>query len=83
MTARRGPVRGWTRIFHEAPMNIFSNTVVSITFKLTTRRMRCSINPELSLSARRPLGIFQGEEALNHKAVGDNVIVTLEPADAS
>ena len=66
-------------------MNIFSNTVVSIMFKLydaSNALLEETPEPIAYLHGGHS-GIFpKVEEALNHKAVGDNVIVTLEPADA-
>jgi FKBP-type peptidyl-prolyl cis-trans isomerase SlyD len=66
-------------------MNIFANTVVSITFKLY------DAGNELLEEASEPIAYLHGghsgifpkvEEALNFKSVGDNVSVTLEPSDA-
>lgn len=66
-------------------MNIFSNTVVTITFKLY------DANNQLLEESPEPLvylhgghsGIFPKiEEALNGKKVGDSISVTLEPEDA-
>ena len=66
-------------------MNIFANTVVSITFKLydaSNALLEETPEPIAYLHGGHS-GIFpKVEEALNQKAVGDNVIVTLEPADA-
>ena len=66
-------------------MNIFANTVVSITFKLydaSNALLEETPEPIAYLHGGHS-GIFpKVEEALNHKAVGDNVSITLEPADA-
>ena len=66
-------------------MNVFANTVVSLTFKLFDARNA------LIEEAREPIAYLHGgysgifprvEEALMHKKVGESVSVTLEPADA-
>ncbi len=66
-------------------MNIFANTVVSITFKLYDAQnalLEETPEPIVYLHGGHS-GIFpKVEEALNAKKVGDQVSVTLEPADA-
>ena len=66
-------------------MNVFSNTVVTITFKLfdaADKLIEESGEPIAYLHGGHS-GIFPKiEAALNHKKVGDSVSVTLEPADA-
>jgi FKBP-type peptidyl-prolyl cis-trans isomerase SlyD len=66
-------------------MNIFANTVVTITFKLF------DTNNQLLEEAPEPITYLHGghsgifpkvEEALNHKEVGESISVTLEPEDA-
>lgn len=66
-------------------MNIFSNTVVSITFKLY------DADNALVEEAPEPITYLHGghsgifpkvEQALADKSVGDQVSVSLEPADA-
>ena len=66
-------------------MNIFANTVVTITFKLF------DADNALVEETHEPIAYLHGghsgifpkvEEALNFKSVGDQVSVTLEPADA-
>ena len=66
-------------------MNVFANTVVSLTFKLFDDRNT------LIEEAREPIAYLHGgysgifprvEEALMHKKVGESVSVTLDPADA-
>jgi FKBP-type peptidyl-prolyl cis-trans isomerase SlyD len=66
-------------------MNIFANTVVSITFKLFDDKNA------LIEETREPIVYLHGghsgmfpkvEEALNFKKVGDSVSVTLDPVDA-
>jgi FKBP-type peptidyl-prolyl cis-trans isomerase SlyD len=66
-------------------MNVFSNAVVTITFKLY------DASNTLLEEAAEPLSYLHGghsgifpkiEEALNFKKVGESVSVTLEPADA-
>ena len=66
-------------------MNIFANTVVSITFQLYDS------DNTLIEQAPEPIAYLHGghsgifpkvEEALNFKNVGDRVSVTLEPTDA-
>ena len=66
-------------------MNIFANTVVSITFKLyDAQNALIEETPEpIAYLHGGHSGIFpKVEEALNAKKVGDNVSVTLEPIDA-
>jgi FKBP-type peptidyl-prolyl cis-trans isomerase SlyD len=66
-------------------MNIFANTVVSITFKLyDAQNALLEETPEpIAYLHGGHSGIFpKVEEALNAKKVGDKVSVTLEPADA-
>jgi FKBP-type peptidyl-prolyl cis-trans isomerase SlyD len=69
----------------KGPMNVFANTVVTISFKLFDS------NNQLIEEADEPIAYLHGghsgifpkvEEALNNKAVGDSVSVTLEPDDA-
>jgi FKBP-type peptidyl-prolyl cis-trans isomerase SlyD len=66
-------------------MNVFANTVVSLTFKLFDDRNT------LIEEAREPIAYLHGgysgifprvEEALTSKKVGESVSVTLDPADA-
>ena len=66
-------------------MNVFANTVVSLTFKLFDDRNT------LIEEAREPITYLHGgysgifprvEEALAHKKVGESVSVTLDPEDA-
>ncbi|CAG0994525.1 FKBP-type peptidyl-prolyl cis-trans isomerase SlyD [Burkholderiales bacterium] len=66
-------------------MNVFANTVVSLTFRLFDGRN------QLIEEAGEPIAYLHGgysgifprvEEALTHKSVGESVSVTLEPADA-
>lgn len=66
-------------------MNIFANTVVSLTFKLfDTQNALIEETPEpIAYLHGGYSGIFPRiEEALNFKNVGDTVSVTLEPVDA-
>jgi FKBP-type peptidyl-prolyl cis-trans isomerase SlyD len=65
-------------------MNIFANTVVTLTFDVY------DADNALLESAAEPIVYLHGgysgmppklEESLNHKSVGDRVSVTLEPAD--
>jgi len=65
-------------------MNIFANTVVTLTFQLYDGE------GTLLEETPEPIAYLHGghsgmlpklEEALNHKAVGDDVSVTIEPAD--
>lgn len=66
-------------------MNIFANTVVSITFRLyDAQDALIEATPEpIEYLHGGHSGIFpKVEAALNAKKVGDNVSVTLEPADA-
>ena len=66
-------------------MNIFANTVVTITFKLFDAQNQLieeSPEPIVYLHGGHS-GIFPKiEEALNFKKVGDSISVTLEPDDA-
>jgi len=66
-------------------MNIFANTVVTITFKLfdaSNQLLEESPEPLVYLHGGHS-GIFPKiEEALNTKKVGDSISVTLEPEDA-
>ena len=66
-------------------MNVFANSVVTISFKLY------DANNQLLEEAAEPLSYLHGghsgifpkiEQALNFKKVGESVSVTLEPADA-
>ncbi|HEY1328754.1 MAG TPA: peptidylprolyl isomerase [Casimicrobiaceae bacterium] len=66
-------------------MNVFANSVVTITFKLY------DASNQLLEEAPEPLSYLHGghsgifpkiEEALNFKKVGDSISVTLEPSDA-
>ncbi|HEV2220918.1 MAG TPA: peptidylprolyl isomerase [Casimicrobiaceae bacterium] len=66
-------------------MNVFANTVVTITFQLFDS------NNRLIEEADEPIAYLHGghsgifpkvEEALGNKRVGDSVSVTLEPDDA-
>jgi FKBP-type peptidyl-prolyl cis-trans isomerase SlyD len=68
----------------EPAMNIFANTVVTLTFQLYDGE------GTLLEETPEPIAYLHGghsgmlpklEEALNHKAVGDDVSVTIEPAD--
>jgi FKBP-type peptidyl-prolyl cis-trans isomerase SlyD len=67
------------------PMNVFANTVVTITFKLFDAGNR------LIEEAGEPIAYLHGghsgifpkiEEALSQKKVGESISVTLEPPDA-
>ena len=72
--------------YREFPsMNVFANTVVTISFKL------CDASNKLIEEAPEPIAYLHGghsgifpkiEEALNFKQVGESVSVTLEPKDA-
>lgn len=66
-------------------MNIFANTVVTISFKLfdaSNQLLEQSPEPLTYLHGGHS-GIFPKiEEALNHKKVGESISVTLEPDDA-
>ncbi len=66
-------------------MNVFANTVVTISFKLFdsgNRLIEQSDEPIAYLHGGHS-GIFPKiEQALNFKEIGDSVSVTLEPADA-
>ena len=66
-------------------MNVFANTVVTLTFKLFDEQNA------LIEEAREPITYLHGgysgifprvEEALMHKKVGESISVTLDPADA-
>jgi FKBP-type peptidyl-prolyl cis-trans isomerase SlyD len=66
-------------------MNIFTNTVVTLTFELF------DADDALLEATEQPIAYLHGghsgmlpklEEALTHKKVGDAVSVTVEPADA-
>jgi FKBP-type peptidyl-prolyl cis-trans isomerase SlyD len=66
-------------------MNVFANTVVTITFKLFNG------SNQLLEEAAEPIAYLHGghsgifpkiEEALNAKRVGESISVTLEPPDA-
>lgn len=68
-----------------SPMNVFSNTVVTISFQLF------DANNQLIEQADEPITYLHGghsgifpkiEEALNDKQVGESISVTLEPDDA-
>jgi FKBP-type peptidyl-prolyl cis-trans isomerase SlyD len=70
---------------HHKPMNIFANTVVTLTFDLY------DADNTLLESTDEPIVYLHGgfsamppklEASLSHKKVGDVVSVTLEPADA-
>jgi FKBP-type peptidyl-prolyl cis-trans isomerase SlyD len=66
-------------------MNVFANSVVTITFKLyDASNQLLEESPEpLSYLHGGHSGIFPKiEEALNFKKVGDTISVTLEPTDA-
>jgi FKBP-type peptidyl-prolyl cis-trans isomerase SlyD len=66
-------------------MNVFANSVVTITFRLfdtANQMLEESAEPIAYLHGGHS-GIFPKiEEALNFKKVGDTVSVTLEPTDA-
>src|SRR5204862_1458501 len=72
--------------FHELPpMNVFANTVVTITFKLF------DAGSHLIEEAGEPIAYLHGghsgifpkiEKALSQKKVGESISVTLEPPDA-
>jgi FKBP-type peptidyl-prolyl cis-trans isomerase SlyD len=66
-------------------MNIFANTVVTITFKLfdaSNQLLEESPEPLVYLHGGHS-GIFPKiEQELNNKNVGDSISVTLEPEDA-
>jgi len=66
-------------------MNIFANTVVTITFKLfdaANRLIEETSEPIVYLHGGHS-GIFpKVEAALNNRSAGDEVSVTLEPEDA-
>jgi FKBP-type peptidyl-prolyl cis-trans isomerase SlyD len=69
----------------KAAMNIFANTVVSITFALyDSDNALIEETPEpIAYLHGGHSGIFpKVEQALNHKQVGDRISVTLEPSDA-
>ena len=85
--SRYGPIARRQRSHPRAPnpMNIFANTVVTLTFDLydaDNTLLESSDEPIVYLH-----GGFSGmppklEEFLSHKRVGESVSVTLEPADA-
>ena len=83
LVARRNARR--LSFFRAIPMNVFANSVVTLTFKLY------DASNQLLEEAPEPLSYLHGghsgifpkiEEALNFKKVGDTISVTLEPADA-
>jgi FKBP-type peptidyl-prolyl cis-trans isomerase SlyD len=66
-------------------MNVFANTVVTITFKLfdASNRLIEEAGEPIAYLHGGHSGIFPKiEEALNNKNVGESISVTLEPADA-
>jgi FKBP-type peptidyl-prolyl cis-trans isomerase SlyD len=66
-------------------MNVFTNTVVTITFRLfdATNQLIEEADEPIAYLHGGHSGIFpKVEEALNNKSVGDSVSVTLEPDDA-
>jgi len=66
-------------------MNIFANTVVTITFKLfdADNALLEETSEPIAYLHGGHSGIFpKVEEALNFKSTGDKVSVTLEPTDA-
>lgn len=84
-TARATGLRPHTPPRREPSMNIFANTVVTISFKLfdaSNKLLEESPEPLTYLHGGHS-GIFPKiEEALNHKQVGESISVTLEPDDA-
>jgi len=66
-------------------MNVFANTVVTLSFKLydsSNKLIEETEEPVAYLHGAHS-GIFpKVEEALNHKNVGDSISVTFEPDDA-
>ena len=66
-------------------MNVFANTVVTLSFKLydsSNRLIEETAEPVAYLHGGHS-GIFpKVEEALNHKKVGDSISVTLDPDEA-
>jgi len=80
------PARGKFPLFLPAsPMNVFANSVVTISFKLyDASNQLLEESPEpLSYLHGGHSGIFPKiEEALNFKKVGDSISVTLDPVDA-
>ena len=85
--SRYGPIARRQRSHPRAPnpMNIFANTVVTLTFDLydaDNTLLESTDDPVVYLH-----GGYSGmppklEESLNHKKVGEYVSVTLEPVDA-
>ena len=66
-------------------MNVFANTVVTITFKLfdASNKLVDEAGEPVTYLHGGHSGIFPKiEEALNFKKVGESISVTLEPADA-
>ena len=66
-------------------MNVFANTVVTITFKLfdASNRLLEEASEPIAYLHGGHSGIFPKiEEALNSKKVGESISVTLEPPDA-
>ncbi|MGC1819319.1 MAG: peptidylprolyl isomerase [Casimicrobiaceae bacterium] len=66
-------------------MNVFANTVVTITFKLfdSSNQLIEEADEPITYLHGGHSGIFpKVEEALDNKQVGDSVSVTLEPDDA-
>ena len=66
-------------------MNVFANTVVTLSFKLydSGNQLIEETDEPVTYLHGGHSGIFpKVEEALNHKKVGDAVSVTLEPDDA-
>jgi len=66
-------------------MNVFANTVVTITFKLfdTSNKLIEEAPEPIAYLHGGHSGIFPKiEEALNFKKVGESISVTLDPTDA-
>jgi FKBP-type peptidyl-prolyl cis-trans isomerase SlyD len=66
-------------------MNVFANTVVTITFKLfdTSNQLLEEAPEPIAYLHGGHSGIFPKiEEALNSRRVGESISVTLDPADA-
>ncbi len=70
-------------------MNIFANTVVTLTFELY--EMDGTKDGALLEATSEPITYLHGghsgmlpklEEALSHKKVGDNLSIVVDPADA-
>src|SRR5437899_1436572 len=83
-SARQVTVK-FSQCCEHSPMNVFSNTVVTITFKLFDASNRLIEEGEQPIAYLHGghSGIFPKiEEALNQKKVGESISVTLEPADA-